>query len=92
MKKISKYLKSGMIETYVLGLATPLEAKQVEEMAAILDEVCAAINEFSQTLEQQALSSAIAPDPIIKPMLLATINYMSRMEKGEARSFPPDVA
>ncbi len=89
MKKISEYIESGMIESYVLGLVTALEAKEVEEMAATHDEVRAAIHEFGQILEQQVLSNAIVPDPIIKPMVLATINYIDRMEKGEPMSFPP---
>lgn len=89
MKQISDYLNSGMIESYVLGLTTPSEAKEVEKMAAAHDEVRVAINEFGTILEQEALSNSIAPDPIIKPMLMATINYMERMEKGEPPSFPP---
>lgn len=89
MKKISEYIQSGMIESYVLGLITPSEAKEVEEMAAAHGEVRAAIDEFSRMLEQQALSDAIAPDPVIKPMLMATINYIDRMKKGEPLSFPP---
>ncbi|MEJ7681692.1 MAG: hypothetical protein WKG06_28370 [Segetibacter sp.] len=87
MKQISDYLNSGMIESYVLGLTTPSEAKEVEKMAAAHDEVRVAINEFGTILEQEALSNSIAPDPIIKPMLMATINYMERMEKGEPPKF-----
>lgn len=89
MKKISEYINSGMIESYVLGLASPSELKEVEEMAATFDEVRAAIEEFSEMLEQQALRNGITPDPIIKPMVLATINYITRREQGEPASFPP---
>jgi mannose-6-phosphate isomerase-like protein (cupin superfamily) len=89
MEKISDYIKSGIIESYVLGLATPFETKEVEEMAAANDEVRAAIYEFSNILEQHALSHAITPDPIIKPMVLATANYIDRLEKGERKTFPP---
>ncbi|WP_026260064.1 cupin domain-containing protein [Segetibacter koreensis] len=89
MKETSEYIRSGIIEAYVLGVATPVEAKEVEEMAAGNAEVLAAIDEFSQMIEQEALSNAITPDPIIKPMFLATINYIDRMEKGETMSFPP---
>ena len=89
MEKTSEYIQSGKIEAYVLGLVTPTEAKEVEEMAVANAEVLAAIDEFSKMFEQQALSNAIAPDPIIKPMFLATINYIDRMEKGETMSFPP---
>lgn len=89
MKKISEYIQSGIIESYVLGMLSSAEAKEVEEMAAANEEVRAAINEFSKTLEQQALRHAIEPDPIVKPMLLATINYIARLEKGEPAGFPP---
>lgn len=89
MRKISEYIKSGIIEFYVLGLASALEVKEAEEMAAAHNEVGDAINDFAQILEQQALLNAIAPDPVIKPMLLATIDYIARMENGEPVSFPP---
>lgn len=89
MKMISEFIKSGMIETYVLGLATLAEKKEVEEMAVDHAEIRIAINEFSETFEQHVLSNAVVPDPIIKPMVLATINYISRMEKGEPVTFPP---
>ncbi len=89
MGKISEYINSGIIESFVLGLTTPSEAKEVEKMAAAHKEVRVAINEFGQIFELQALSNAIAPDPIIKPMLMATINYIERMGKGEPQSFPP---
>lgn len=89
MKKISEYNNSGVIESYVLGLATPSEATELEEMAAANREVSAAIDEFSQLLEQHCLSNTLEPDPTIKPMLMATLNYIDRMEKGETMSFPP---
>ena len=89
MKKISEYINSGVIESYVLGLAMPSEAKEVEEMAAANGEIRAAIDEFSQLLEQHCLSNTLEPDPTIKPMLMATLNYIDRMEKGETMSFPP---
>lgn len=89
MKKISEYIKSGVIESYVLGLATPGEATEVQEMAAANDEVRAAIDEFSQILEQGWQSNALEPDPTVKPMVMATLNYIDRMEKGEKRSFLP---
>jgi len=89
MEKISEYIQSGLLESYVLGLATPLEAKEVEEMAATHDEVRAAIDEFSKILEKKILASAVAPDPVVKPMLMATLNYIDRLEKGEKITFPP---
>jgi len=89
MEKMNEYIKSGIIETYVLGLASPSEAREVEEISATNPEVRVAIEEFSEMLERQALINAITPDPIIKPMVLATINYITRREKGELPGTPP---
>ena len=91
MKDISEFIESGIIEAYVLGMAAPEEIREVEEHAILHPEVQEAINTFSDTLEQQALANAIAPDPIIKPLLMATIDFMDRMERGETASFPPDL-
>jgi len=58
MKK-NKRLRSGMIEAYVFRFGHPLEAKEVEEMAAARDEVRAAIHGGQI---RNDLSNAIAPD------------------------------
>jgi mannose-6-phosphate isomerase-like protein (cupin superfamily) len=91
MKDISEYLQSGIIESYVLGMATSEESKEVENLAMSHYEVREAIRLFGEALEQQALGYAIVPDPTIKPLLMATIDFIGRMEKGEAPSFPPDL-
>lgn len=91
MKNISEFIESGIIEAYVLGVAAPEEIKEVEDLAIVHPEVRNAINEFSDVVEQQALANAIAPDPLIKPMLMATIDFIDRMGKGEVPAFPPDL-
>ncbi len=78
-----------MIELYVFGLAGADELKQVEDMAARYPVVRTAIDRLEMALEKQAMENAIAPPPTIKPDLMATLDYMSRMEKGEAPEFPP---
>jgi len=32
---------------------------------------------------------AIEPSPVVKPLLMATIDYSERLKSGEAVSFPP---
>ena len=92
MRDISEFLESGLIESYVLGMATPEEVKEVEQFAMSHPEINEAIELFSVSLEQHAFDNAINPDPIIKPLLMATIDYIDRMEKGEAPSFPPNLS
>lgn len=89
MKNISEYIDSGVIENYVLGMADSNESAKLEEMCLLHPEVKEALVQFEIALEQKALAAAIEPDPIIKPLLMATLNYIDRLEKGEPLSFPP---
>jgi mannose-6-phosphate isomerase-like protein (cupin superfamily) len=91
MKDISAFIQSGIIEAYVLGMASPEETKEVEEVAVINAEVKSAIDTFSDALESQALASAIAPDPTIKPFLMASIDFIDRVQKGEVPGNPPSL-
>ncbi|GEO08888.1 cupin domain-containing protein [Segetibacter aerophilus] len=91
MKDISNYIQSGIIESYVLGLASPDEVRELEELMLVNAEVREAIDQFSKALEQEAMANAVTPDPIIKPMLMATIDFISRMENGEMAAFPPEL-
>lgn len=91
MKDLRAFLQSGIIESYVLGLATAEEILEVEEYYNQYSEVKNAIDSFSELLEEQARANSIAPDPLVKPLLMATLNFIERMEKGEAASFPPEL-
>ncbi len=91
MKDISEFFESGVIESYVLGLASFEEMEEVEQLAIAHAEVKQAIELFSENLEQYLLNNAVAPNPTVKPLLMATIDYIDRMEKGEKESFPPDL-
>ena len=89
MQGIEAYIKSGIIESYVLGITDTEEEKEVAQMAAAHAEIRDAIDAFSMELESQAMANAVPPDVTIKPFLMATIDYMERLEKGETPTFPP---
>lgn len=89
MPDIDAYIKSGIIESYVLGITNAEEEKEVMQMAAAHAEIRAAINTFSLELENHAMANAIAPDVTIKPFLMATIDYTERLQNGEVPTFPP---
>ena len=82
-------LSSGLSELYVLGESTSLENKLIEEMCLQFPELFEEINAIEIALEQYAVDNAIKPDAIIKPFLLATIDYMDRMMAGEIVQAPP---
>ncbi len=89
MKNVKQIIESGILEQYVMGITTPEESQVVESMLADSSEIRKEINEIEIALEKFALVQAIAPDPTIKPFLMATIDYSERMNSGEKQSFPP---
>lgn len=84
-----EYIESGILEQYVLGTASPEECREVELRAAADSAIRQEIDTIGEALEALAMENAIAPDPIIKPFLMATINYEQRILNGEPVTEPP---
>ena len=70
---IEAYIQSGIIESYVLGLATQTEVAEVEQLRLQYPRIDVAINEFSMSLEKQALANAVAPPSDVRSKVLAAI-------------------
>ena len=75
---IQAYIQSGIIETYVLGLASAEEAIELETLQLQYPEVGEAVGEFSQLIEQEMMRNAIAPPAGVKEKIMAAI----RSEQG----------
>ena len=71
---IQEYIASGIIESYVLGLASPEERVEFEQNCALYPELVIARTDFEMALEQQALSASTKPPAFIKEKLLKEIN------------------
>ncbi|MEO6136125.1 MAG: cupin domain-containing protein [Ginsengibacter sp.] len=84
-----EYIDSGMIEKYVMGMVSDSEKEEVELMAAANQDIRQEIDTIGDVLEQYAQSQAITPSPVVKPFLMATIDYTERINSGEPVSFPP---
>ncbi len=84
-------IDSGILETYVMGMASDSEREEVEKMAAANPDIRQEIDEISDALENYAKANAIEPGPVVKPLLRATIDYADRMQNGEEISYPPVV-
>jgi mannose-6-phosphate isomerase-like protein (cupin superfamily) len=89
MENIESFTESGILEMYVLGMASAEEIKQVEEMASLHKEVRKKIQEITETLKVYAEAHSKVPNATIKPMILGSIDYMERLKNGEKPSFPP---
>ena len=89
MKNIKKYIESGILEAYVMGTTSPVESSEVEQLIAEFHEIREEIQAISEALKNYAQAHAIAPDPTIRPFLMATIDFTERMKKGEQPASPP---
>lgn len=89
MKSVKEYIESGILEAYVMGATSSEETAAVEQMMSDSYEIREEIEVITEALENYSKAHAIAPDPTIRPFLMATIDYAERMKKGEAPSSPP---
>lgn len=85
----NEYINSGILEQYVLGNTDPTQSREVEFMASTNPDIRRELDAISEALESYAMENAIDPDPILKPFLLATIDYTNRLNNGEPVTFPP---
>jgi len=85
------FIESGILELYITGIASAEEVREVEEMAAAHADVREELDKLYLALEAVAVENAIAPSVLIKPFLMATMDFMGRMESGETPSFPPEL-
>lgn len=70
---IQAYIQSGIIESYVLGLASAEEAAELEKLQFQFPEIQQAISDFSASMEQQAFEHAITPPPDVKAKVMTAI-------------------
>lgn len=69
-----EYILSGIVESYVLGLASDEERKEFEQMSKQYPEVLASRIAFEEALEKQAMINAIAPAATLKDKIFGQIN------------------
>ena len=72
---IKAYIESGIIESYVLGMADDQERAELEQYSRQYPEIRAAIDAFELSLEQNAMANAIQPAAHVKANILAEIAF-----------------
>ncbi|MBA4168586.1 MAG: anti-sigma factor [Chitinophagaceae bacterium] len=76
---IQEYISSGIIESYVFGLADPAEREEFERLCAAHPEVREAREAFEISLEQYAMLNQVQPSRNLKSRIFAAID----MEKDQ---------
>lgn len=70
---IQQYISSGIIETYVLGMATDEEARELELLCAQYPELDAAVLSYQMDMERYVSMNAIEPPEGMKEQIWAAI-------------------
>ena len=89
MKSRQDYINSGILELYVLGETTPEENNQIASLVAADPLLQKEITEIELALEKYATFNSVEPDPLIRPFLLAKIDFIDRLKNGEQPSTTP---
>src|SRR5476651_2006827 len=71
---IQAYIESGVIESYVLGMADTREAAELEQLSRQHPEIRKAIDAFERALEKTALANAMPPPAHVKEQLFASLD------------------
>ena len=67
---VQDYIQSGIIESYVLGMANEKEATELLQLSHQYPEIQQAIDSFEISLEANAFNNAVAAPAGIKENLL----------------------
>jgi anti-sigma-K factor RskA len=73
---VQEYIESGIIESYVMGLATEPERSEFERLCKQYPELVAARKKFEERLEGYASENAVTPPPGIKAKVLEAVKTM----------------
>lgn len=86
---IQEYISSGIIESYVLGLASAEERIEFEQMCAQYPELTEARNNFELAIEKQAKQSAAVPPANLKEKILSAIHQKPLSNTSKIISMEP---
>jgi len=88
---IQAYIESGIIETYVLGLASPAESAEFEQLCAQYPELVAARKRFEEGLEKHASTHAVQPPVGVKVKVLEAIGDTAEGVHENVALNPPKI-
>jgi mannose-6-phosphate isomerase-like protein (cupin superfamily) len=91
MNLIKEYIESGILEMYLLGLASEIEMAEVEKMAEQHEEVRNEMEIIADAIEMQAQQTAVEPHQNMKPLIIASFDFMKRIHGGEKIGFPAEL-
>lgn len=86
-----EYIRSGIIESYVLGIATEAEREEFESMCSMYPEVAEARDSFERALEEKMMQDAKQPPALLKQKIeeRLTATPQEIIEEEEEKNLAP---
>ena len=84
---VKEYISSGIIELYAMNALSPLQMKEVEQMATAHSEVAEEIFQVQESLNTYAASHARDPRPLLRTEIMEAI--ANTIDKHREIQFPP---
>ncbi len=85
----NEILRSGLLELYAMGCLEGADLNMVEKALSSDPLIAEEVKKIEEGLFQYAQAHAVTPPITVKPLLLATIDYMERLKSGEVPGHPP---
>lgn len=83
MDTIEKYIDSGILELYVLGMTSDEENIEISNLASLHIAIKNEIESIELALNRYAAEIAPEISPATKEWIMATIHYTERLQNGE---------
>ncbi len=80
---IQEYIDSGVIKMYVLGYADVSEKAEIESLIEKHPELKEELLKVEEELFQYTSTNKVEPHPSLQPLVLASLDYIKRLESGE---------
>lgn len=74
---IKEYISSGIIETYVMGLCSPEEEVELEQLRSQYLELAKAVQEYEMAMEKNMQGQTTLPDEATDKRILASLAAMN---------------
>ncbi len=80
---IKEYIESGIVGSYVLGLASEAEQHEFKSLCGEYPELIEAMRSFELALEAQMIREAVAPPADLKQEILSSLNQPGTDNKNQ---------
>lgn len=76
-----RFLSSGLLEQYILGLTSPEESEEVEKYLKAFPELQSEADAMRKAIEQYALQHSVPPPSHLKTKILSEIDQLAEQEQ-----------